>query len=193
MRVEWNLAFTPEAERPYVVQAQNVVSVRVRIKHRVKPLDLFSNRLLAEIRRGVNQHRVAVVFHQHRRAQSPVMRIVRRAYAAVAPNGRNAHGRSAAQHGESRLHFLSSGGTAPGGMAPGLVAEVATAFVISIKAMRSSNSTFCSSVFSRSVRLPFVFSCRIASESIVCRAPIMSTRGGSLSCRIAPIWISALM
>src|SRR5438270_12724209 len=99
IRVERYLAFTPEAERAYVVQAKDVVSVRVRIKHCVKPFDLFANCLLAEIRRGVDQYRVAVVFHQDRRAQSPVMRIVRRAYAAVAPNGGNAHGRSAAQHG----------------------------------------------------------------------------------------------
>src|SRR5882724_1431298 len=187
MGIERNLAFAPEAEQPHVIQAQDMVGMSVRVKNRVKPFDVLANRLLPEIRRGVDEHCVPVVLHQNRRTRAPVMRIIRRAYPAVAPDGGNAHRRSAAQHGESCLHFLSSGGIAPGGIAPGLVAEVATAFVISMKAIRSSNNTFCSNVFSRSVRLPLVFSCSTESESIVCRAPIISTLGGSLSCRIAPI------
>src|SRR6267154_2632414 len=186
MGIERNLAFAPEAEWSHVVKPKNMVGMSVRIKDGVKPFDVLAKRLLTEIRRSIDEDRVAVELYQNRRTGAPVMRIVGRAYAAVAPNGGNAHRRSAAQHRESRLHFLSSGGIAPGGIAPGLVAEVATAFVISMKAIRSSNSTFCSSVFSRSVRLPLVFSCSTESESIVCRAPIISTLGGSLSCRIAP-------
>src|SRR6185437_7116864 len=61
--VERDFAFALEAERAYVVQAQNVIGVSVRIKDSVKPLDLFANCLLAEIRRGIDQHRASVIFH----------------------------------------------------------------------------------------------------------------------------------
>src|SRR6267154_6868239 len=156
MGIERNLAFAPEAEWSHVVKPKNMVGMSVRIKDGVKPFDVLAKRLLTEIRRSIDEDRVAVELYQNRRTGAPVMRIVGRAYAAVAPNGGNAHRRSAAQHRESRLHFLSTGGIAPGGIAPGgiapgLVAEVATALVISMKAIRSSNITFCSSVFSRSV------------------------------------------
>ena len=63
MRIERDLSFALEAERPYVVKPQNMVGMSMRVQDCVDALDVLANGLLAEIRRGVDQHGVAVVLH----------------------------------------------------------------------------------------------------------------------------------
>jgi len=47
---------TRKAQRPKVVQAQNVVGVRVGVKHRVHAVQVIAQRLFAEIGPGVDHH-----------------------------------------------------------------------------------------------------------------------------------------
>src|SRR5262245_60371856 len=108
LRVKRNLAFGLEAYRADIVQSQDVVSVSVSVKNGVQPGDLFANSLLAKVRRGVDEYRTAVKLDKNRRPRAVVVRISRRAHAAIAPDGGNAHRRSAAQHGEDCFHFFSA-------------------------------------------------------------------------------------
>src|SRR5271157_3221294 len=59
--------------------------------------------------------------------------------------------------------------------------------------MRTSYRQFCSMFSSAAVRLPLVFSWRMASVSMVCRAPIRSTTGFSPGGAASPTCMSALM
>src|SRR5271166_4678889 len=176
-----------EAERPNIVQPENVVSVTVRVEYRVDLPDALANGLLAEVRRGVDEHRVTVPLHHHRRTRAALVRVLRRAYAAVAADGGYSHRSAASQHGERCLHPVLT--SAPGPPCGGRVIRLVT----SRYAMRNSYRQFCSMFCSAGVRLPLVFSCRIASVSMVCRAPIRSTAGFSPGGAASPSCMSALM
>ncbi len=106
IRVQRNLVRPAKAQRPHVVQSQNVIGMGMRIENRVQPRDLLPYRLLAEVWRRINEDAMSVIFHHHRRPGTTVVRIVRCADAARAADRRHAHGSAAAQHGEHCLHFL---------------------------------------------------------------------------------------
>src|SRR5208283_2242676 len=178
---------TRKAERTDVVQPENVVGVAVRVKYRVNLPDALADRLLAEIRRSVDEHRVVAPLHHHRRARAAIVRVGRRAYAAVTADGRYSHRGAASQHGERGLHpALTSAPGPPCG-------ERVIRLVTSRYAMRSSYRQFCSMFCSTGVRLPLVFSCRMASVSMVWRAPMRSTTGFSPGGAASPSCMSALM
>src|SRR5271157_1445915 len=78
---------TREAERPDVVQPENVIGVAVRVEYGVDLPDALTDGLLAEVRRGVNEDGVSVPLHHHRGTRAAIVRVCRRAYAAVAADG----------------------------------------------------------------------------------------------------------
>src|SRR5207302_2652985 len=172
MRVKRNLVRVAEAQRTNIIKPQHVVGVGVSIEDGIQPLHPFANGLLAKIRRGIDEHASLCILEHDRGPGAAVAGIIGRTHAALAADGRDTHGRATAQHREDSLHLpFPPGVTIPGSGRGAL----AMALVISIQAMRNSNKTFCKRVCSRSVRLPLVFSCRMSSESMVCRAPRIST------------------
>src|SRR4029077_7192473 len=84
-----------------------MICMSMGVEHRIEGADVLAYRLLAKIRRGVDDYRPPVVFNQYRRAGSFVLGIGGVADRAVAPNRRHAHRRAAAQHGQRRLHFAA--------------------------------------------------------------------------------------
>jgi len=64
-----------EAQRTQVVDAEDMVGVGVCIEHGIQVANVLANRLLAEIRRRIDENGMSVVFHQHRRPGAAVMRV----------------------------------------------------------------------------------------------------------------------
>src|SRR5262249_30942788 len=186
--VKRNFLRAAKAQRAHIIEPQDVIGVGVGVDDGVDVSDVLANGLLAKVGRGIDEDALPLVLHHDRRPGAPVTRVRGVTHGTSAANGRHTHGGAATQDGKRRLHFLS--GPGPAG---DLTAAVARAFVISIHAIRNSNSTFCRRVCSRSFKLPLVFSCRMLRESMVCLAPIMSTAGGSPSWRMAPSCSSAVM
>lgn len=61
-----------KAQWAQVVDPQKMIGVGVSVKHRIEPADIFTDRLLPEIRSGINQDGIAAVFNEHRRPSAPV-------------------------------------------------------------------------------------------------------------------------
>src|SRR5260370_29267492 len=141
----------------------------MRVDNGVDGNYVFTNCLFAKVRCGVDENASSLVFHHDRRTCTPVVRIAGMTHGAATADGRYAHRGAASQDGKTSPHFLSRPG-----LAGGLAAAVARAVVISIHAIRSSTRTFCRPDISCSLKMPFVFSCRLVIESIVCLAPIIS-------------------
>lgn len=96
-----------ENETAQIVDAMDMVGMRMRINGRVKALDRRQQHLLAEIRPGVDDDsRAAAVgrdpLDQCSGAHAPVLRIVRIAIAPVAGDARRARRRAAAENGEAQ-------------------------------------------------------------------------------------------
>jgi hypothetical protein len=86
------------AERAQIVDAENMVGVRVGVKHRIHARDALANRLRIEIGRGIDEHHLARVLEHHRRPGAAVVRIAGMADGAVATQRGHAHRCAAAQH-----------------------------------------------------------------------------------------------
>ena len=85
-------------EPPHVVETEDMVCVAVREEHRVHARQIVTQRLGAQIRRGVNQDARAVwQRHVNRRPRALIVRIGRRAHGARAADHRHAVGRAGAQ------------------------------------------------------------------------------------------------
>ncbi len=93
-----------EAERPHIVESENVIGVAVGIKHGVNFANAFADGLLAEVGRGVDENGVPIPLHHDRRSRAPIVRICRHAHAAVAADGGHAHRGSTAQNREHCFH-----------------------------------------------------------------------------------------
>ena len=99
-----------------IIQSKNMIRVSVRIKDGVDLANVFTQRLLAKVRRCIDQDEVASKFDQNGRTESAVARIGRMADRAITANGWNAHRRAAAKDGESGFHrrtYLINGPAAP--------------------------------------------------------------------------------
>ena len=96
--VDGNLALLAEVEGTHVVEAHDVVGMRVSEDHRVEAVDTGAQRLRAEIGRGVDQDVVAVVADQNRRPQAIVARIGGGADVAMAADGGHADTGARAEH-----------------------------------------------------------------------------------------------
>ena len=99
-RVDRDAALLPEIERPHIVQAHDVVGVRVGEDHGVQAVDAGAQSLRAEIGRGVDQHVAALVAHQDGGPQPVVARIGGSADGAMAADGGHAHAGARTQHGD---------------------------------------------------------------------------------------------
>ena len=76
-------------ERPHVVQAARMVLVLVRQQDGVQVADPFRKHLHPEVRACVDEHLEPLVLHERRRPEPLVMRILRPAHRALAPDDRN--------------------------------------------------------------------------------------------------------
>ena len=92
-------------EWPQVVDAQNVVGVRVGIKHGVDMSNIFADCLRIKVRSGIDQDDFIPELQHDRGAGPAVVRIVGVANSAIAAQSWDAHRRPTAQHGQSRFHL----------------------------------------------------------------------------------------
>jgi len=92
-------------ERPQVVDAKDVVSVRVRVKDGIELRDVLAQSLFAEIGCCVDQHMTAAVADHDGGTRSAVARIAGVTNGAIAPNGGNSHGGAAAENRQCCLHL----------------------------------------------------------------------------------------
>src|SRR5450432_1308997 len=160
-----NLRAPAEVERPHVVQAHDVVGMRMGEEDRVQTFHARTQRLGPEIRRGIDQDIVAVVTDQDRGPQPLVPGIVGRADGAMTPDGGHPHAGSGTEDRDLRgwLHIQAF-----------CAAALATWSEICTKRNRNSVREFSSRRCSSSVRLPLVFSSRMPIRSMVWRAIVSS-------------------
>src|SRR5262245_4111341 len=97
-----------DEERAQVVNAVGVVRVLVGEEHRVKPVHLGVEKLLAQIRRGIDQNTgdagPIAPLHQQRRAPAAVSGVARIARAPAQRGARNATRGTGAEDREARRH-----------------------------------------------------------------------------------------
>jgi hypothetical protein len=74
-RVKRDLGRAMKAEWPEVINSEDVVGMRVRVKHRIDVLDLRPYRLLAKVGCGIDQYDPPVVFQHDGRTGALVVRI----------------------------------------------------------------------------------------------------------------------
>src|SRR3984885_15365912 len=96
--VDRNHTALPVVERPHVVQAHNVVGVRVREQNRVHARDPRAQGLIAKVWRGVDQHAVITILDVNRRPKALVPRILRMAYGAAAADHRHPDAGARSEH-----------------------------------------------------------------------------------------------
>src|SRR5689334_18435779 len=106
--------------------------MRVGVENSIECRNVFTYRLRVEIRSGIDDDDLAVVFQHDRGTCAPVMRIAGMAHRAVAPQRRNSHRRSTSQDGQSSFHLPGVPVEGPG------CGGRAKAFVTSTYAMRNS-------------------------------------------------------
>jgi hypothetical protein len=81
-----------------IINPIDMIGMGVREEYRIDPLDAFTQRLKAQIRRSVNQDTSSVVLYEQGGPCALVPRIIRRADPAAASHHRNARGCSAPQN-----------------------------------------------------------------------------------------------
>ena len=101
--VDWNGGFLAIAVRTKIVEAKNVVGVAMRKNDAVQAIDARAESLGAEIRGGVDDHILAVVREQQRRAKTLVPGIAGIADRAVAAERGDAHGGAGTEDREAQL------------------------------------------------------------------------------------------
>src|SRR5579872_371019 len=162
--IHWDGFALPEVERADVIQAKNVICVRVGVENRIRPAEPNAEHLLAEIGRGVHHHIVPFILQQDGRTQALIARIGRRAYVAGATDSGNAGTRARAKHGDPNARRAHSAADDVSGAGFGALSLACT------KRNRSSVSEFSISLCSSRLKFPLVFSAIIASISMVWRA-----------------------
>ena len=118
VQIDIDAPATVDEQRAQVVDAVGVVGVLVRVEHRVDPIDVGVEQLLAQIRRGVDQHPgdagAVAALDQQRGAAAAVLGILRVAVAPAEPGARNAAGRAAAEDLEVQRHAAVKSARAAG-------------------------------------------------------------------------------
>lgn len=99
--VNGNLTALPEIKRAYVVEAHDMVGMRMREQNGIHSFDPGAQGLLAQIGRGVNKDAVAPVFHQNGRPQPVIARVSGGANRAMAADGRHSDAGARAEHGNA--------------------------------------------------------------------------------------------
>src|SRR5437588_2620558 len=90
-RIERNFPSPMKAQRTQIINSQTVIGVGVSIENRIELADLLTDGLLTEIRSGVNEYSLTVIFHQHRGPGATVARIRRMAHGTVTADGGHTH------------------------------------------------------------------------------------------------------
>src|SRR5712691_58753 len=88
----------PDIEWANVIKPENMVGMSMRQQDRIEAVDAGAQCLLAEIRRGIDDHVLPVAREQQGRAEPFIPRIIRTANAAVAAQRGNAHGCAGSQN-----------------------------------------------------------------------------------------------
>lgn len=94
--IEWQTLSYLKAERPQIVEAEDVIGVAVGVKNSVYVSDILADGLCMEVRAGIDQDNVTVIGKAQRGtgtavAGIPGRRDRRGAYRTVAPERRDAH------------------------------------------------------------------------------------------------------
>src|ERR1700683_2192448 len=92
------------AERAQIVDAQNMVGVRVGVENRIHVVDSFTDGLRVEIGRGIDEHHLARVLDHYRGTSAPVAWVAGPADRAIAAQSGHAHRSTTAQYGERGPH-----------------------------------------------------------------------------------------
>src|SRR5690242_8519651 len=98
-------------QRAQVVDAVGVVGMLVRVEDAIEPIDIRVQELLAQVRRGVDQHPGALALaalDQERTAAPAVLRILGITGAPAERRPRHAARRAAAQDGELEAHAAAA-------------------------------------------------------------------------------------
>src|SRR3954452_23473496 len=93
-----------KAQRTEIIEPENVIGMCVGVEDRVDARDALANGLRVEVGRGVYENDAAVISDHHRWSRAPVVRMDRRADAAVATERGDTHRSAPSEHGECRLH-----------------------------------------------------------------------------------------
>ena len=89
VRKDWHRT-EAEIQRPYVVQAKNVIDVAVRYEDRVETSYPRTQRLLAKVDRGIDEYLLVVMLDQYGHAQAFVTRVVRQTRFTITGDRRHA-------------------------------------------------------------------------------------------------------
>ena len=104
VEIDVDQAAVAQSEPPQVVDAVQVVRVRMGVEDAVEGRDADRQQLLAHVRSGVDEHGRRSASpdpaHQQRATAAAVARVCRVAGAPVAVEARHARGRAAAEDGE---------------------------------------------------------------------------------------------
>src|SRR5581483_6586225 len=120
MRVQRQLVWlVKKTQWAKIVNSKQMVCVSMRIEHGVEAANIFTDRLLAEVGCGIDQHSAAAVFNEYGGPSAQVAGIGGMTNGAITANGGHTHGRAAPQDGERSLHFAA--GTCCGPLAMALV------------------------------------------------------------------------
>ena len=86
------------ADHAKIIDAVQMIGMRMRQQHRVEPADPGIEQLLPQIGRGIDQQRATAALDQQRAAAAPVARVGRVAAPPIRPDRRHAPGGAAAEH-----------------------------------------------------------------------------------------------
>src|SRR5262249_19063004 len=151
-----------------VIEAQNMIGVRMRVENRVDAIDGSPKRLLAEIGSSVDEDGAVGVTDQDGGTQSLIARIGGCADLARAADGGYAGTGAGSQDCDVNGTHSAAGACSAGGAGLGVFS------LTCMKRKRSSVREFSIRRCSSRLRFPRVFSESMASMSIACRAPAKS-------------------
>ena len=91
-----------KGQRTQIIEAQDVVGMRVRVQNRIDAIDTGTQRLRAKVGPCINQHHMTVVAQRDRRPQTVVARVRRPADMAVTAQRWHAHRRAGTEEEQLR-------------------------------------------------------------------------------------------
>ena len=96
--VDGDIVFLHEVERPYVVQAKDMIGVRMGIEDSVKPIDIETQGLIAKVGRRVDEDALITKGQEDGGTETLITRIRRGAHLAAATNHGDADAGAGAEH-----------------------------------------------------------------------------------------------
>ena len=102
-RVDRDVMPLHEIEGPDIIETKNVIGVRVRVKNGIEARDTKAERLIAKIRRCVDQNSLFIQAKEYRRTKPLIARVSGRANRAAATDHGHAYAGSGAEHQDGRV------------------------------------------------------------------------------------------